>query len=485
MAKQDLKINFGTLDELNGDLYGFMRALERMDEALNHLDGFLNNSSGETIEALKQEKQKTVESVSTYKSQVNDVYELTREYIDEMTWHIKPFSYHAMTRVDRNDIWWNLETIDVAIGNRTYQKIKRPYAAYRDTAEENIFTRNRNKQKIEDIEDIITRLNRNLSEDIHYLKQLFNDHIVPYEETDNHYKSRARRVYQQYTDFWEGVGDVFNGVVTQIFNGIDNFLTSGGNVIINTFSFLFSGIEILITNMLLTIGVPLPEHIINYNNEQIDKFTGMLATIWNDPMTLLEGMAQQISDDLDEEGIIYVVGGIAGEYTAGWLLGQLTGSFIDDLVTLRKLSVVDQIKVLESYGFTIADGKVNGLMPVDDFIEKWLNSIHNIGADHYTLGRYYIPGTDSYITVAKRNGSCYFDLGKNWNYLKKLYNLTDDQMFDLFNKPFLDDIIVSGNPVHFSHNPLGDFDAYLYREWLILEAAGYVLDPDTLIAYKI
>ena len=59
---------------------------------------------------------------------------------------------------------------------------------------------------------------------------------------------------------------------------------------------------------------------------------------------------------------------------------------------------------------------------------------------------------NSYIVRA--GDTTYFDLGsEKWNDLKKDYGLTDNDLFQYFNVPALDEAIASGKTIRFSHDP--------------------------------
>ena len=74
------------------------------------------------------------------------------------------------------------------------------------------------------------------------------------------------------------------------------------------------------------------------------------------------------------------------------------------------------------------------------------------------------PGSDSYIAKAGLDSS-YFDMGEQWQRLEDQYGLTDRQLFDMFNKPFLDDAIENGMEIKFSHNPLNYEQGSIIAEW--------------------
>lgn len=72
------------------------------------------------------------------------------------------------------------------------------------------------------------------------------------------------------------------------------------------------------------------------------------------------------------------------------------------------------------------------------------------------LGKYDGGSPTNYINQAKDNGYAYFDLGDTWDEVKLEFNLTNDDMFELFNAPYLDDAIINNKVFHFSHDPTID-----------------------------
>ncbi|NLK22793.1 MAG: hypothetical protein GX309_02060 [Clostridiales bacterium] len=83
-----------------------------------------------------------------------------------------------------------------------------------------------------------------------------------------------------------------------------------------------------------------------------------------------------------------------------------------------------------------------------------------------------IPGNDSYTVMA--GDTTYFSLGNDWDVIKSKYNITDKDMFDLFNVPALDDAIKLGKEIRFSHDPRAYGDCALADEWnYIMRKCGY------------
>ncbi|MBU5594936.1 hypothetical protein KQI76_07140 [Amphibacillus sp. MSJ-3] len=132
-------------------------------------------------------------------------------------------------------------------------------------------------------------------------------------------------------------------------------------------------------------------------------------------------------------------------------------------------------------GLNVSKGKVGDKIPMEDFQMIRKKSLHNIEGDSMTLGKYTPSmengtanwgkaGPDSYIGRAGKD-SMYFDLGSEWGQIQKKYNLTNDEMFEYFNIPALDDAVKSGKEIRFSHDPrLSSYkDSYLRKEWEYLK----------------
>ncbi|MFD0671922.1 hypothetical protein [Cohnella sp. GCM10027633] len=132
-------------------------------------------------------------------------------------------------------------------------------------------------------------------------------------------------------------------------------------------------------------------------------------------------------------------------------------------------------------GLEVIDGKVLGKIPLDEFTRIRIESIANPNADSIVLGKYTptfqndvanwtIPGPDSYVSRAGGESS-YFSLGSDWDKIKKTYELMDKDMFKLFNVPALDDAVLSGKTIKFSHDPSLEIyeGSALADEWIYLQ----------------
>jgi len=155
-------------------------------------------------------------------------------------------------------------------------------------------------------------------------------------------------------------------------------------------------------------------------------------------------------------------------------IADLTADTADDIIstagdTAKTIFGYDYLPQSEyatylSDDLKITGGKVEGKIPVDDYVAIRKASVTNSDSNMMTLGKYDGGGETSYI--ARSNGSSYFDLGsENWLEIEKMYGLDDTDMFELFNKPALDDSISANKTIRFSHDPVDYPNSTLENEW--------------------
>jgi hypothetical protein len=155
----------------------------------------------------------------------------------------------------------------------------------------------------------------------------------------------------------------------------------------------------------------------------------------------------------------------AGEFKYVSQLGEMP---IEDAIRYDKYWNLKEIeKTLELSKIEIIDGKVGGKIPVDEYVAIRQSSIKNPNADSMTLGK-FTNDADCYIAKAG-NDSSYFDLGNDWNKIKKRYGLSDKEMFENFNKYALDEAVSSGKTIRFAQNPLNYGECTLKDEWSYLQ----------------
>ena len=125
---------------------------------------------------------------------------------------------------------------------------------------------------------------------------------------------------------------------------------------------------------------------------------------------------------------------------------------------------------------------MNGLIPVDEYLEIRARSLQNAESNSMTLGK-YLRNTETgevlpeaYTEMAKKYGDTYFDLGAEWDVIKGKYGISDADMFELFNIPALDYAVESGKTIRFSQDPTLSIykDSALADEWnYLIKEHGY------------
>ena len=133
---------------------------------------------------------------------------------------------------------------------------------------------------------------------------------------------------------------------------------------------------------------------------------------------------------------------------------------VDDAADAAKAATKEG-KALQNAADALIDGKVAGKIPLEEYEAIRKRSVKNAASDTLTLGKYAADETSYTVRAGKTS---YFDLGDEWNTVIDKYDITTDDMFDLFNKPVLEEALEQGKTIRFSHNPLLE-DGFLKQEW--------------------
>lgn len=162
-----------------------------------------------------------------------------------------------------------------------------------------------------------------------------------------------------------------------------------------------------------------------------------------------------------------------------------------------RLEKLEKLAKLETRATGLFDGSktvkvengeilVNGKprMSVPEWTDTYNASTHNMSADWATLGKYKRDNPASYEQVAAANGDAHFNMPSSprsdlWTKTQQKYGLSNDEMFEIYNRPFLQEIVDHRLPVRFTDNPDGA-GGYLEDEYDFLTATGYIFDEKTL-----
>jgi hypothetical protein len=129
-------------------------------------------------------------------------------------------------------------------------------------------------------------------------------------------------------------------------------------------------------------------------------------------------------------------------------------------------------------GHEIINGMVQGKVPLELYKQLRESSIKNPDGNSMLLGRY----TNDESSYIQRAGTehMYFDMEKSWNSVEEIYDVNDIEMFDLFNRPALDDAISGKKNFIFSHDPRTSYKSFLYDEWEYIKEQLNLTDDNLL-----
>ena len=317
--KRDIKVNYGVLKSIVNDLNQYKTALEDMDNTLKNIKKKLETENdGKAVNALKSKYKDIEDQVDSCHDEVSNLYDIFSNYITDMTDIIKPKNESQMMRVSRNDIWWNMQTINNCCTNvlmtsenaGVFMSWPSPFADDEEKAAER-----RNGNKLDRIyEEIITYGNK-LRDDYDDMSSLYDKKIIPYENMDDTYKSKASSLYSKYTNFLEGL----ETILTDIGVGVVDILKGVGSSLLG----LVKGVWDLAKGAVTYLGAGIgfawdaisgdAPDCLKDCEAKAKEYNKTISAVIHDPFLIVEGLFQNINDTYEEKGICYVTGYAVGE----------------------------------------------------------------------------------------------------------------------------------------------------------------------------
>ncbi len=109
---RDLKINYDSLKAIQAIVKKYKDALEDLQESTNTFADVIKAQEGDAFKELETEFEEDISvDYSSLISILGDVDTNIGNYMTDMTSYITPEDSSIICRVDRNDIWWNLQQI--------------------------------------------------------------------------------------------------------------------------------------------------------------------------------------------------------------------------------------------------------------------------------------------------------------------------------------------------------------------------------------
>lgn len=322
--KRDLKINYGILDDIIDQFHTYQEALETMKDSLGTINHLVEENRGESIEAWRETFKDSTEHIKAYETQIEELTILFEGYVEDTTAYISPLARQALMRVDRNDIWVNLEQIDFGINNNVPKALNRTHKTpsslrfWEDPTKEEEEASRINQSKIENIRSDIQTTKESLEQKMEQLWDLHKEKVVNFENMDDDYNTKAGDLKNKYTNFFEGVWDVVEGVAETAWDLIRGLFV-GLYEIAEGLLTLVSDAGILMISATIPDIIE-PDFIKDAANDRIEKYSDTIKQIIDDPILVVENIAQSVSDTVEEEGIAYVAGNIGASFVplVGW-----------------------------------------------------------------------------------------------------------------------------------------------------------------------
>ncbi|HEX9062318.1 MAG TPA: hypothetical protein VF941_19275 [Clostridia bacterium] len=388
--KRDLKINFYILEEMVSEIKKYRTALDEMESASSNIVRIMENSISLPIDELKKIYNGFKKDIVNCREELQDLETLLSGYINEMQAIIRPVNKRLIMRVDRNDIWFNKQSIIGACQSIRMLPMNRGNVGFGSSfgfgkKDEAKAREEENYRRLENIwSSVIPKYSRRLDAQIDALNTLYDRKIIPYENKDDDYKSKANRLHSKYTSFWEWIwqhikGDaqslvgLIKGVVVGLYDTVKGLIELAWGII----SYAASAVVLAVTYP-FNARPKWAQDIFNRTNDTV-------CAILEDPSLIVEGLAQQISDTYEEEG---------ASYCTGYLIGSLVGAKgLDKLGKLAKLKVVgkgaetlnaaDKTALISEYGEEAVNAIKNG---IDIDLIKKLDELGIKTADYEKLG---------------------------------------------------------------------------------------------------
>ena len=327
--KRDIKINIDHLEAMTKKLASYLGDVAKIRLASQRFLKVLQDQQSTAYQNLAEEWRTTVvQSAELLQYRITETYRLLERYISTMGLYIGPADSSKMMRVDRNDIWWNLDQVQSHLWglNTIYGSTYTSIANYKNTILNRLFYDQEEWQALEDkeqrekqyreanfakMQDMRIKLLQEITQHIDQnLWKLYNENIKPFENEDDNFASEADTLYDEYKTFADGAKDVANyiagfceGAWDATVGTIDGLLT----LVLWTFP---------PTRLLGEVGL-LGDGI----EERLKGMDAGILGMYTDPIGTIEAIGQTTMDTYDEEGMDYVAGGLAVE-----LIGELAGT---------------------------------------------------------------------------------------------------------------------------------------------------------------
>ena len=365
---RDLKINYDYLCEINSIVKKYIDALEELQSETEAFVEIINNQEGDVFVELKNEYEDAI--VVDYTDLIDilkEIYHVSGRYIEEMQYYISPENSSMLCRVDRNDIWWNLQQIKAIpyayveayphVPSHYYMdEFVNPFADDADEVrarnEDRRRRRENNYNKLVDFYNNTIRSTADgLWQDTEDLKSIYDNYVVEYENTDDVYARKMDELYDSIKNWIDIAGDLWEGTT--------DFLRGFGTGIVDLAKGLKAPLEIMLA---INPSTPLPLGVkiaLLYDGGN-EIYQGVKVFI-NDPENTIGAMFQGMFDTGDEEGTAFCVG-----YATEKVVEVIVAKKVAEAMAGPKVAELDAVPSSEIHNPVIDSPRIGSALKIDD-----------------------------------------------------------------------------------------------------------------------
>ncbi|ROR29199.1 hypothetical protein EDD66_103134 [Mobilisporobacter senegalensis] len=331
--KRDIQICYNDIELICKSLDLFRTAIEEIKSSMKKFDGYIQMNSGKTINELIEKNSVINDELNVCMEEVTDLYDIFSGYIDATSYYIKAVNPAAMMRVDRNDIWWNLfsvSSVKATCDNLEFLKYRQygttSAAFYLDEDERERENRKlrHNYEEMEDYRSKFCRTYENIQDELEELERIYKNKIIEFENADDYYAGKAEELYDKYSSRSEKLWDFVEGAGKAIYDFVDGVVTSVDDLVTGILS-LIGGLVIFTAADIVYLTTYPFGVTPKWASDCVTKVDTTVKAILEDPVLIVEGMAQEGSDTVEEKGVAFGVGFVGGSVLADILISKGLG----------------------------------------------------------------------------------------------------------------------------------------------------------------
>ncbi len=310
--KRDIRINYGTLDELIGKLNSYLTALTDIEKTIKQNQQMLASQDGEAFIALEASRKKIESQLAGQKKEIQTLHSIFSNYATDMETYIHPNNRGTQVRVSRNDIWFNLKQIQSATSTiqQTYPGIPFEFHNPLETDKDKVKRQKANGATARSMQkDMIQYFTKNLLPLYEEMEALYKNNVIPFENTDDEYVKTAKEKMETYLD----PAKLLATTQKQNRGAVVNFVKGMWSSVKGVAGLAKTAVEYSVAGTAFVYG-KVTGKMPKWAEKRMGNAKEFAKKVWQDPFSILEGMGQGLSDTYENEGVSYLAGAFVGDY---------------------------------------------------------------------------------------------------------------------------------------------------------------------------